>query len=195
MGIFQLPDGYHEIKRINLQKNKKLAILVNVGALLIAALFVCIGLVISPSVSFEIAGKNLIGALLSLLLWLVSMVAYFVGHELVHGIFIKKFSGKRAKYGFTGMYAYAGSDAFFNKRQYIIIALAPVIIFGIIFGVLNLLLPAIWFWAVYFLQIINLSGAAGDLYVTYLMCKSPADILTHDEGFEMIFYSIEKPKN
>ena len=49
-------------------------------------------------------------------------------HEIIHGGFMKAFSGLKPRYGFTGLYAYAGSDALFNRRQYLIIAFAPVVI-------------------------------------------------------------------
>ena len=187
MGIFELPEGYSEIKRINLQKDKKLAVLVNIGAVIIAIALFFLGLFIVP---FEITIKgDVAGILLSPLPFFLSIILYLLSHELIHGLFIKKYSGKRARYGFTGLYAYAGSDAFFNKRQYIIIALAPVVLWGAVFLLLNIFLPVEFFWSVYFLQIINLSGAAGDFYITLLVIRLPADILTNDEGVAMVIYS------
>jgi len=188
MGILELPEGYAEIKRINLQKDRKLAILVNVMALVIAILMVVLGFVIKPMPApFEIIIEF---KFIHIFGWLAAMFAYIICHELIHGVFIRKYSGKKAKYGFTGLYAYAGSDAYFNKSQYLVIALAPVIIFGIIFLTLNIVLPQ-WFWFIYLLQLINISGAAGDFYITYLIRKAPADVLTSDEGFTMIFFSRE----
>lgn len=95
------------------------------------------------------------------------MVLYLVLHELVHGICMRAFSGVRPHYGFTGLYAYAGSSAYFGKKPYIVIALAPIVVWGAVLAILNLLVPASWFWPVYFIQIINVSGAAG-------ICMSPA---------------------
>ena len=188
MGIFELPEGYAEIKRVDLQKNKKLAILINVVSLVIMGLLVLIGLLVRP-ISFAAILENSLDLLLRSFLLLGGIVLYVIGHELMHGVFIKIYSGKKAKYGFTGLYAYAGSDAYFNKRHYLIIALAPVVFFGFMFLIMNLFLPGEWFWFIYFLQIVNLSGAAGDLYITYLMCKFPADVLTKDKGVGMVFYS------
>jgi len=184
MGVFSLPTGYNQIKHIDLQKDKKLAIAINLAAFIVMAIMVVIGIAILP---FQmVAPHNL---LVAILFPLLSIAAYFVAHELVHGAFFKKYSGKKAKYGFTGMYAYAGSDAYFNKRQYLIIALSPVVILGTLFLLLNMFLPAQWFWNIYLLQIINISGASGDLYVTNLMRKLPADMLVHDSGVSMTFYS------
>ena len=56
---------------------------------------------------------------------------------------------------------------------------------------LNIFLPESWFWVVYFVQIINLSGAAGDIYIAGLMSRLPADILIYDEGVAMNIYARE----
>jgi hypothetical protein len=87
------------------------------------------------------------------------------------------------------MYAYAGSEAYFNKKSYIIIALAPVVIWGAVLGVLCAVLPQSWFWVVYLIQIGNISGAAGDFYVTFKFLKLPKDILVNDTGVAMTVYT------
>lgn len=191
MGIWELPEGYSEIKKVNLQKDKKLAILVNIGAFVIMSAVFIIGTIFVPF-SFEIGSDNLISFLLNALGVLLATILYMVAHELIHGVFIKKYSGKKAQYGFTGLYAYAGSEAYFNKHQYVIIALAPVVLFGVVFLLLNIFLPIQWFWGIYFIQMINLSGAAGDFYITGLISKLPADVLTKDAGIEMVIYARSK---
>jgi len=67
--------------------------------------------------------------------------------------------------------------------------LAPVVFWGIVLAVINVLVPLEWFWVVYFIQIINLSGAAGDLYVTVKFSRLPSDILVQDYGVGMTVYS------
>ena len=71
------------------------------------------------------------------------------------------------------------------------IALAPIVIWGIILLVLNLIFQETWFWVIYFIQICNLSGAAGDLYVSYRFSKLPEDILINDIGVSMTIYGRE----
>ena len=91
--------------------------------------------------------------------------------------------------GFTGLYAYAGSEAYFNKRSYLVIALAPIVVWGVVLLILNFLVPTSWFWCVYFIQVCNVSGAAGDLYVSCKFSRLPADILIRDTGVSMTVYS------
>ena len=116
---------------------------------------------------------------------------YLVLHELVHGITMKLCGTKKVKYGFTGLYAFAGSDDYYDKKSYIIIALAPVVFWGIVLAVINAFVPESWFWVVYFIQISNISGAAGDMYVTLKFSKMPKDILITDNGVGMKVYSKE----
>ncbi len=189
-GIFTLPEGYAPLLAVDLQKNKKLALLVNLLALVIAVPLLLIGFVVSPIV-LDLSDTTLF---LRLGVMAVGYVFYIILHELVHGVFIRIFSGKRAKYGFTGMYAYAGSDAYFHKWPYLVIALAPVVIWGGVLAVLCALLPPAWFWVVYFIQIGNLSGAAGDFYVTVRFLGLPRDILVRDYGVGMTVFSQEGKK-
>ena len=115
-----------------------------------------------------------------LVFMIVGLILYMVLHELVHGICMKYFGTPKVNYGFAGLYAYAGSNAYFTKKPYIIIALAPVVVWGIVLLVINLFVDASWFWCVYFIQICNISGAVGDIYVTYKFSKMPKDILVQD---------------
>ena len=186
-----LPDGYHEIYAVDLQKNKKVALLVNILAILIAALLVvpmCFVVPISSLFSMETGMKNYIFRFGILL---VLIIVYMVLHELVHGIAMKICGTKKVKYGFTGMYAFAGSRDFYNKKAYIYIALAPVVLWGSVLAVITPLVSAEWFWVVYMIQIINVSGAAGDLFVTVKFLRLPRDILIRDYGVGMKVFSKE----
>ena len=185
-----LPSNYRRLLDIDLLKDKKLALLVNGLSLLIAVPMV----LLAPVSILSLVDISLgIGStFLRLCVMLVGMVAYIFLHELVHGIFIRHFSGVKAHYGFTGLYAYAGSDTYFNKKSYLIIALAPVVFWGVVLAVLTQLVPESWFWSVYFIQICNISGAAGDLYVTVKFAGLPADILVQDSGVAMRVFSPDR---
>ena len=87
------------------------------------------------------------------------------------------------------MYAFAGSDDYYDKTAYIFIALAPIVLWGVVLAVVNILVPAEWFWVIYIIQVLNLSGAAGDLYVSVKFSRLPRDILVQDYGIGMVVYS------
>lgn len=186
-----LPEGYKEIFSVNLQKDKKIALFVNALSLLIAAAFgVPMHFYIPVTTLFDM--QNGIKAYFTRFICLmVLIVVYMVLHELVHGLTMKFFGTKKVKYGFTGLYAFAGSNDYYDKRSYIIIALAPIVVLGVILAFVNAVVPYEWFWVVYFIQLSNISGAAGDLYVTVKFSRFPKDILVNDTGVGMTVYSKE----
>ena len=188
---FILPTEYAPIAVIDLVHNKRQFWLVNgislallVVALLPAALFVPL------SHLFEGVRE---GALLPFAWRMLALGAgafvYILLHELVHGIIIRIVSGKWGYFGFKSIYAYAGSHAYFAKAPYLIIALAPVVLWGILLGISAAFVPRTWFWVVYIIELINVSGAAGDLYVTARMVKLPRDIFVKDDGTAMTVYA------
>jgi hypothetical protein len=185
MNYKEMPKGYELLRTIDLQKDKKLALIVNGLGLAIMVVMVAIAWFFVPITTFYEGVSSLFSLIFKMGMILVALVVYIIGHELIHGVYMKKFSGVKPKYGFTGLYAYAGSSAFFDRRSYLIIAMAPVALFGALFMVLNFALPVGWFWFVYFLQIMNISGAAGDFYVSVYMSKLPRTILVRDSGVSM----------
>ena len=184
-----LPDGYRELLSIHLQKDKKLALLINAMALAVGiVLGVGMHLIVPIDTLFDMT--NGVGQyLLRFGVLLVGVVGYLILHELVHGITMKHYGAKRVKYGWTGLYAFAGSDEYFDKRSYLTIALAPVVVWGIVLLFLQCFVSGGWIWVVWFIQITNLSGAAGDAYVTMKFSRLPADILVCDTGVGMTVYT------
>lgn len=188
----KLPEGYTELYHLDLQRDKKPALLVNGLSLLLALVLLIPALLAVPmTVTFDFS-QGAGAALLRGGTLLIALFLYVLLHEWVHGICMKHFSGKKAHYGFTGLYAYAGSDAYFTRRSYLIIALAPVALWGAVLLAINCMVDASWFWVVYFLQVMNLSGAAGDLYVTYKFSQMPREILVQDTGVAMTVYAPRK---
>lgn len=184
-----LPEGYREIYSIDLQKNKTMAVIVNLIAVVITVAMIVPVHFIIPITNLLSMEDGMTAYFFRLGTLLVLMIVYMVLHELVHGVAMKMCGTKKVKYGFTGMYAFAGSDDYYNKKAYIFIALAPIVLLGIIIGIVNLFVPIEWFWVVYFVQITNLSGATGDLFVSFRFSRLPRDILVKDYGVGMVVYS------
>ena len=184
-----LPKEYTEIYSIDLQKNKRLALLINLLCLAIAAVFAIPAHFYIPITSLYDRSQGTVAYAVRFSVLLIGMILYIVLHELVHGITMKVFGTKKVKYGFKGLYAFAGSDDYYDKKSYITIALAPIVVWGLILAVTCVLVPREWFWVAYFIQLLNLSGAAGDLFVTVKFSRLPKDILVRDYGVGMIVYS------
>ena len=154
--------------------------------------FLAIGCFIeSPSVLLD--GELIFGIVIPAIVLCVGIVLYIVLHEAVHGMFMYAFCKSRLRFGYKVIYAYAGSDAYYDKLKYIIIALGPLVIWGIVFAVLTVFFHSgVWFWVIWLLQVTNVSGAAGDIFCTFKMLKYPSDILVQDTGTEMTVYSRTK---
>jgi len=180
-----LPEGYEQILEIDLQKNKKLSLWVNLLAIVIAVVMAVPAHFAVPISTLFSMEQGMIRYLIRFAVLMVLMVAYIILHELVHGAAMKLCGTQRVKYGFTGLYAFAGSDDYYGKRPYLFIALAPVVLWGVVLAIVNCFVPTEWFWVVYFIQIFNLSGAAGDLFVTVKFSRMPKDILIRDHGVGM----------
>lgn len=184
-----LPEDYGEIYSLNLQKDKRTAIIVNLLALAIAAVMaVSMNFFVPVTSVFDMSG-GIVRYFLRLAALIVLMALYMVLHEMVHGIAMKLCGTKRVKYGFTGLYAFAGSEDYYDKKSYIFIALAPIVLWGTVLAAVNFFVPTEWFWIVYMIQLINISGAAGDLFAAVKFSRMPKNILIQDSGVSMrVFY-------
>ena len=186
-----LPEDYGEIYSLNLQKDKRAAIIVNLLALAIAAVMAVSMNFFVPVTSFFDMSGGIVRYFLRLAALIVLMALYMVLHELVHGIAMKLCGTKRVKYGFTGLYAFAGSEDYYDKKSYIFIALAPIVLWGTVLAAVNFFVPTEWFWIVYMIQLINISGAAGDLFAAVKFSRMPKNILIQDSGVSMrVFYIV-----
>ena len=184
-----LPEEYEQIKKISFTEDKKFSTYINLAAVAFAAFLVIIMRIFVPfdfslNSYDEVAGVFIKSASLCVMIF-----AYVILHEAVHGVFIRIISGKWGKFGFRSGFAYASSEALFGRFEYITVALAPIVIWGVVIGIVNMLVPTGWFWVIYVIQIINLSGAVGDIYVTYTALKLPKESLFKDDGLDITVYA------
>lgn len=176
-----LPAGYGLTERIDLLKNKRQLWLVNGLSLVLLVLTAVLGLCLRP---WDWSGWSLSTSLLAL----AGICLYIVGHEAVHGAAMFLLSHEKPRFGFSLMYAYAGSDAYFSKGPYLIISLAPAVLWGLLLAVLTVLLPDPWFWPLWIIQITNISGSAGDFYVFFKILAKSNSVLVQDTGTAMTVY-------
>ena len=184
-----LPDGYRKIYSIDMHSDRKMAFLVN-GIAAVIALVMAIGMhFIVPVTSVIDTADDSIGFLIKMAVTAAGLLVYIILHEAVHGIAMKLYGCSRVRFGFKGSYAFAATDDYIARKPYAVIALAPIVLWGVVLAVINALVPYDWFWVVYFIQITNISGAAGDLYVTLRFRNLPSDILVKDAGVSMEVFS------
>ena len=180
--------GYKECTKIDLVKNKKEALLVNIyGIIIMVVMAVFIPLLIMGGIiefNLETTFPLFFIVLLS------SLILYIPLHEIVHGIVLKKYTDEKLSFGWKLVYAYCGSkEAVVDRKEYYAVALAPLLVFSVVFislMVLNPSLSLVW----YVMEIMNVSGSVGDIYVSIKLRKEKSrDILITDSGTDMSFWS------
>lgn len=187
-----LPEGYKEMFQINLQTDKKTAFAVNLLSVAVNVGVLAAGVFIVPFTEL-FRSQSLTLYFLQLGVLIVGYIAYIILHELTHGAVMKAVGASSVIFGFTGLYAFAGSkEDYFEKIPFRMISLAPLVVWGIVFAALCFIVPVSWFWVVWFLEAANCAGAAGDVYVTAKLWKMPDSILIRDTGVDMTIYDREQ---
>lgn len=180
--------GYKECTKIDLVKNKKEALLVNIyGIIIMVVMAVFIPLMIMGGI-IEFNLETTFPLFFIVLLF--SLILYIPLHEIVHGIVLKNYTDEKLSFGWKLVYAYCGSkEAVVNRKEYYAVALAPLLVFSVVFISLMFLNPSlslVW----YVMEIMNVSGSVGDIYVSIKLRKEKSrDILITDSGTDMSFWS------
>ena len=193
-----MPEGYRVLTRYDLANNKKQALQVNLLSFIL--LIVLIGG--AAAARFGRIRAAMMNGGFSVwyksqpwLIMLAALLVYVVLHEATHAVVMRMFSREKVHFGFRKGYAYAGSEALYAREPYVLIALAPLVVWTIIFCGLIFVLPEKWFWTLWFLQAFNVSGSAGDIWVTHHVVRLPLDVRILDTGTDMTVYEPVREKD
>ena len=196
--VRELPEDYGLRHTLDLNKNIKLAIGLNLASL---ALFVVFGFLfywlliqVRPGLVNEsgLLGTGLFTSDSVFIQFLVIALVYLgmiVLHEAIHGLFFWIFTRERPKFGFRGLYAYAGAPAWYlNKWPYLLVGLAPLVLISLV-GFITMLFVSIgWIFPIFLLITLNASGAVGDIYAFFWIFPKSKGILVRDFGDRMEIY-------
>lgn len=116
------------------------------------------------------------------------IVIYIAVHELIHGFLMKIYSEVNPEYGFSGPFIFAKSEAVFDKRPYLIITSAPMVILGFLSLICFYLLPGIGIWLAAFIWSLNLYASRGDIQAILTLRDLPTNYGIKDEGDSLIIY-------
>ena len=134
----------------------------------------------------------------TILISVALFIGTFVLHELIHGLFMSKYGGKPS-YGagiahYILPYFYATTKTIFTRNQFIVIAIAPLVMVSLIGIGIIAAFPSIAHWML-IPFVINGSGAVGDLWVTRNILKFPKHVLLEDQKTSLIIYGKETDKS
>lgn len=190
MNFPALPASHRLVKTIDLQQDKRLSLRLNAASVILCAALISLMALFCPLELFPASADTVWEYAAPALLLVVLSAAYVLLHELVHGLFFHLYSKDRVRFGVHFLYAFAGMpNWYFDRRSYLVIGLSPVVLLGLALLLPLFFLQGSWFWIVYLIEVLNLSGSAGDLYVFYWMIRLPNDLLINDDGMNMRFYT------
>ena len=190
----ELPQGYKQVKYIN-AKDKKFGLIFNLIALVVLAVVMIVAIL--PLYLNEVSVfccVTLGQMLIFYAVFIVSMIAYIVLHEIVHGIAYKALTGEKLTFGLSGSCASCGVPNIYTYRRTALISLvAPLTVFTLILLPLTVALyfvSPLYYLAFAFIFGLHLGGCSGDIYCTLLFLFKFKDkrTLLRDTGPEQYYY-------
>jgi hypothetical protein len=197
--VQKLPEGYGLAHKLDLTKNIKLAIGLNLASLILflvfGVFFFWLFSLVRPRAMFD-DGLFTTGLLLSesiITRFFVIILVYLgmiILHEAVHGLFFWIYTKEKPEFGFRGVYAYAGAPSWYlTKTPYLIVGLAPLVLISVAGFIAAIFLPSAWIFPVLLFITLNASGAVGDIYAFFWILSKPAGVLVQDFGDRMKVYA------
>ncbi|WP_206673667.1 DUF3267 domain-containing protein [Pseudactinotalea terrae] len=113
---------------------------------------------------------------------LVACVTYMWLHEATHGLLITALSGARSHYAVRLPYLTTGNQAFVSRRAFVVAALGPLALWGMVLLAAFTVAPSDAFLTLYVLSALNVAGSAGDLYQAAQVRRLPGTALIRDDG-------------
>ncbi|HMB22861.1 MAG TPA: DUF3267 domain-containing protein [Anaerolineales bacterium] len=186
-----LPDGYRQTDEIDLSKNKRLSILLSLGAVIV---FIPCLILLGWFLGW--ARPDLTTGTFTFMLDLVKLFSFFVSvvlmllvHEAIHGFFFWVFTRSKPLFALRPLYAYAAApDWYIPTHQYLIVALAPLVLIDILGLLAILVLPASWTFIPAFLVALNTAGSVGDMYIVARLLRLSSGSLAKDAGDSVSFF-------
>ena len=123
----------------------------------------------------------------------IALVLVMLIHELVHGMFYWRFTGKCPTFGIKGLCVYvaAPSEVYFPRNQYLVVGIAPLVLLTLVGLLLVIIVPVVVVPILILFVAFNAAGAAGDLLMAARLLSYSPDTLMQDNGSGVIVYGPE----
>ena len=167
-------DGYEtELRTIGMLK-------ANIFALVVLALLGLLGL----AAMYAIWGGFSLGKPWSGMLFIIGIWVGIVVHELIHGLtwmWVTHSSFRHLRFGLLHGGAYCHIDVPMNKRKYVVGALMPLLLLGIVPFLLSFVTNSLWMML---FGVIFIACAMGDVLIVWAIRYDSADTLIYDHPTE-----------
>ena len=172
------PAGYQAASRLDLKADRRAAITIQVGvALTVAA-------AIAAAFLLDLPLDSGWSRLLVTLLTVAAVVLYMAAHELTHGAALWALTRVRPTYAVRLPYLTTGSQALLTRRDAVIVAMAPFVLWAVVLSALWLTLPQDARLTVYVLMALNVAGSVGDGVQAWVFSRLAPGALVRDDGTE-----------
>jgi len=189
-----LPGSHIRIWELDLARNQKAAIALNVVALPLFAVFGWIFLKLAAVIRPEIVTRLFLDRItpnpsIFFLIFLTVVVGTMVVHEAIHGVFFWLFTRSRPVFGVKLLFAYAGAPEWYIPRnQYALIGIAPFVLITVAGFAIVAWAPLAPGQLALFGITMNAAGAVGDFYVSAKVMLQLRDVLIQDTGVGFTMY-------
>lgn len=189
-----LPPGYILHRKIDLTKDRRLLIGLNVSGLILLFpfgwLFTRIAATVRPSDYSQSGSFFTYPTIIYVLVIVIVISIFIILHEIVHGVFFWSVTRQSPKFGFKGAYAYAAAPGWFIPRNpYLLIGISPLMVISIIGICLLALLPVDLLFPIVIGLIFNAIGSVGDIYVVLWLLGRPSTDYIEDQGDAMSVFT------
>lgn len=172
----KLPPAYRTHRNVNLKKDRKFSVAVQ-AIFVLAALFA-----VAAAQLLDLALVSGWSPVVTILLTLLACLGYMAAHEATHGVVLQFLTGIRPTYALRFPFLTTGNRAYLTRRTAVIVALAPCLVWGIVFLLALLTVPDDYRLTAYILLALNFAGSAGDYLEAYVVCRQPPESLVQDNG-------------
>ncbi len=195
--IDELPESYIEAEHLVLTKAGMLFWLNVLSLLLIVPFFIL--MVVWSGLVVEVRGPFPSEVLASVPVWVYWIATFMVLplHELVHGLAIR-WAGHKPRYGWktfgvgplrVPLALFATADgAYFRRDEFLIIALAPLVVITLAGLILVPVVPDVIGIYVSVAVMLNGGGAIGDIWMSVVCLGYPRSALVKDEADSIRVY-------
>jgi hypothetical protein len=191
-----LPSDFHPIGTFDLKNNPQALLQLNILGFVLFAISAWVFWYALQAIrpdearfGLTIGFSNLNGIIQAILAVIAVTAGMIVLHEAAHGLFFWLFTRSRPIFAFRVVYAYAAAPTWYiPKGQYLVVALAPLVLLSLLGVALMAILPSEWFMLLLLFLVSNASGAIGDLWVVGWLLRQSAPCYALDQGDAVTLY-------
>lgn len=170
------PGEYRIHRTVDLGKDRKFAFAVQ-GIFAVVA-----GVAIAAVPLLDLPLTSGWSSIVTVAVTLLACLVYLAVHEATHGVVLRLLTRVRPTYAVRFPFVTTGNHAYLTRRDAVLVALAPSIVWGLALLAAVFTLPADYRLTAYVLTALNFAGSAGDYVEIFLVTRQPPTALVRDDG-------------